>query len=1133
MRTSIQEIRTRGSKRKCGLDLPLASRDAIGLVYINAGVVGDNFAGARIGTLNITFDGINVQDNRVNNGVSSTLFTSVDMVEEFKVVTSPADAEYGRGSGQIQMLSRSGSNVFRGSLFHSHRNTIFNANTWFNNQRGLNRETLQPLTPRNILLRNQYGGRVGGPVRRNRTFFHVLYEAQRQVTRNTVNATVYTATARAGLYRFFPGLQNGNAGSATPSVDLAGSPVRPARATGDLVTANLFQRDPARPVADPTGNVQRLLALTPLPNNFLGGDGLNTAWHTWQRPATSDFDVFTLKLDHHFNTTHRASYSFNRQPESARNGFLAQPLPSALGGRSEGLTTLQSLNLTSTVRPNLLNVFRAGVNRPSLRFRAPWELAGTDLQPAARGRAYLIDFLTITDPLTIDNDPQGRITPVYEVGDDVTFLKAKHSFKGGGTLRYVSTNGFNSFDVMPRAVLGAGGVPVANVNLIPGIGLNQASAQNVLLNLTGSVASISQALNARGGTNPQFIPGEGKQRTWKQRELAFYFKDDWKLRSNLTLNLGVRWEYYSVPWDDQGRAASLMGGSGAIFGLAGSSFADLFQPGRLNGSLTRVELVGRNSPNPSRKLYRDDWNNWAPAVGFTWGLPWFGKGRTVLRAGYAVGYERNALRLVDVVAGDAPGLRELVVFRSASPLALSSISLPLAPSGKPLETVPLTDRNQIARVFDTGLRNPYVQNWNLSIQRLLGRDTTLDIRYVGNRGNRLIRGASVNEVNIYETGILDAFLAAQSGGSHPLLDRIFRGLAVPGLGAVDGTRVTGGDLVRSNTTLQGYLAANNAGSFADFLNNSNQYTNERGGLLRRAGLPETFIVPNPQFAAARLTGNLANSTYNSLQVEISRKFSRGFTLLGNYTLSRVFGEEEGSGQEMIDSYRTLRNRRLDRRLMDFHRTHVMRTSGTWELPVGDGKWMGLGRASLLNRVLGGWRTSWIYNVFSGTPIDLTSGAGTVNTFGDNTPDVHGDLSKALGGITRNPGSVQYFGGLSQVDDPYRERIVAANNIRGRSTLRAIAGPDGRVILSNPAPGRLGSLGARFLEGPGSFRLDMDLVKRVNITERVHFELRMDAINVTNSPQFGDPNADINSVDFGRITSASGSRILVIGGRLNF
>ncbi len=315
-------------------DLPLPNRNALGLVSIHAGLVGSNLSGARIGTLNITRDGINVQDNRINTGVGSTIFTSTDLIEEFRIVTSPADAEFGRGSGQIQMITRSGTNEFHGSLFESHRNTALNANTWFNNQRGHDPVTGAPISPRNILIRNQFGGRIGGPIIRNRTFFHVLYEGQHIRQKNSVTSTVFTQPARQGIFRFFPGVRNGNANAAVPTVDLAGNPVRPASATGDLQSVSLFGRDPNRSAPDRSGVIQRMISLMPLPNNFRTGDRLNTAGFTWIRSQSDDFKHLSLRFDHQFDDRHRLTFSYTRENGDAKNNFLAQPFPDSPGGNS-------------------------------------------------------------------------------------------------------------------------------------------------------------------------------------------------------------------------------------------------------------------------------------------------------------------------------------------------------------------------------------------------------------------------------------------------------------------------------------------------------------------------------------------------------------------------------------------------------------------------------------------------------------------------------------------------------------------------------------------------------------------------------------------------------------------------------
>ena len=1097
-------------------DLPVTSRSALSLLYTQAGLVGDNVAGGRIGSLNITLDGINVQDQRLNQGVSSPIFMSVDKVEEFRVITAPADAELGRGAAQIQLISRSGGNQFHGSLFEFHRNTVLNANDWFNNQRGNDLVTGEQFSPRNILIRNQYGGRIGGPIRRNKTFFHFLYDAQQIRQRTTVTNTTLTQQARQGQFRYFPGVRNANAQAAVATVDLAGNAVRPPQATGALQTINLFSYDANRSSPDPSGTVQKMVDLLPLPNNFRSGDGLNTAGFTWQRPASQKLGQFNVKIDHNFTDAHRASFAWTHEDRQNENQFSESLFPGTPNGNTEYRNRFASLNLWSTLKPNLLNEFRTGFLRPWLRFYTGFE---------KMNYPYLIGFTSFTSPVNIGDNPVGRISPLYQFTDNLTYIKGKHTFKGGFEVRFSSSNGFNSTDVTPRAVIGTGSAAVQGLNGAAGIGQNLTPAINILNDLAGSISSLRQAFNSPGGMNPIYVPGEVKQRTWKRREYSGYFKDDWKVRSNLTLNLGVRYEFYGVPWDANGRTQKLTNGQAGVFGLSGSSFADTYQPGRLNGSLTQVEMVGPNSPNPSKKVHGDDWNNFAPAIGFSYHLPWF-KRATVFRSGYSIGYERNSLRVYDAVSGDLPGLREVVTFTSNQYLDIRNARFPLAVSAKPLTTVALTDRTQTVRSFEDNLRSPYVQSWSASLQRELAKNLTLEVRYIGTKGTKLVRGTSINEQVTVENGILDAFLVTQAGGHSPLLDRIFNGLTVAGVGRVDGVTITGSDAVRGISTTQTHLAAHNLGSFADYLSSTNQFTNERGGLLRRAGLPENFVYANPQFASARLTGNFANSTYHSLQIEVIRRMSRGLTVQGNYSWSRALGEEEGAGEEMIDSYRSLRNWRLDKRLLDFHRTHVMRTSGTWDVPFRS-------RPNIAGRTLGGWRMSWIFNAFSGQPISITSGRNSLNSFGDNTATAVTDFANGTGNVARNGDGVQYFQGLQQVPDPSIARLTHLGTIRDRSTMLALADASGRVLLVNPMPGTLGNLQPSFLEGPGYFRLDLNVVKRIRIAEKMNLELRGDAINFTNSPQFNNPNTDMNSVNFGRITGSSGERILVMGMRFNF
>jgi hypothetical protein len=1106
-------------------ELPLSQRNALDLVETQAGVVRDNFAGSRMNAVNVTIDGVNVMDQNINSGVSSAIFPNTDNVEEVRVVTSPVDAEFGRGSGQVQIKTKSGSKDFHGNVYEQNSNTSLNANRWFNNLRG---------QPRDSLILNNFGASLGGPIDRERTFFYFNYDGFRNRSADSVTALTYTDTARQGVFRFYPGVQNGNANAAVPTVDLVGNPVRPASATGPLQSVSLFGRDPFRPGPDPSRTIQRLLAVMPAPNDFRTGDGLNTAGYTWRRRSTLDANQYNAKIDHNFNDSHRAEITFARENVNAPNGFMPQSFPGSPGGSAEQGASLYAVSITSTLSPTKLNEFHAGALRARTRFFAPWELpGGRELMPTNNGYGYLPSFSLIDDPIPTNNDPQGRISPFYEYRDVFHFQKGKHAVKSGGELRFASTNGFEQFGIMPRVTFGYGfgpGFTGINSFSIPGLGANETAAQLTLADLAGSVDNVTQVFNARLGPKPAFVAGEGRQRTWRQREFAFFVQDDFKLRSDLTLNLGMRYEAYGVPWDANGRTSALVGGSTGLFGISGTSWADMYQPGHLEGEFTQVQLIGKKSPRPNVQLYNNDWNNFAPVVGMSWSIPWFGRSRTVLRAGYSVSYTREGLVLTDVVAGNEPGLRTSGFDISSGYVDLTNIHLPLQPIGRPLETVPLTDRVQAAWAFDNNLRTPYIQNWNLSIQRELPGSFTLDVRYVGSKGTKLIRSVNVNEVNIFENGLADAFRITQAGGNAPIFDQIFEGFNL-GLGVVDGRNVTGSASLRAFTSTRGYLATNNIGAFASFLNTVGAFDG-RGGLLRFSDLPENWIVANPQFGGALYVGNFSNSTYHSLQMETKKRLSKGLTVEANYTWGRTLGDEEGSSQDLLNSYRNGRDRGIDKRLLGFHRTHIFRSNGTWELPFGPNHYF-LSGNGILSRLAGGWQIGGIFNIASGGPISLYSGVSSFNQHLDNTATLVGTLPKSTGYVKRTNNGVVYFSDLKQVPDPMIATLTPLQLLNTRSTLKAIADESGNVIAVNPTPGRLGSLSQTYLQGPGEFRLDVNLMKKIPLREGKEIQIRADAVNVLNSPVFASPDININSTNFGRINNAVGNRVVLLTGRINF
>ncbi len=996
------------------LDLPLAGRSAYDLLTTQPGVIsGSNFVlnGNRGGSVNFTMDGINAQ----NNLLSGSFFlysnvVSVDRAEEFRVVTSPADAEYGRGSGQVQMITRGGTNEFHGSAFYEHRNTALNANDWINNSQGIDPISGEMVAPRDILIQNNYGVRFGGPLRRNKTFFNGIWEPYKQRAKNSYTATVLTPEARNGIFRFFPGVRNGNVESSVPTVDLQGNPLQPAGATGPLQSVSVFGRDPVRPAFDPTGVVAHNLGFMPLPNSYRVGDGLNTAGYTWSRPRPINFELYEGRVDHMFNDKHRISLVLNHQAFHSFNVATPQPYPAVPGQVDPTETTQYSAALTSVFRPNLLNDLRFGVFRPRTLVLTPYDKnqpGAEGLLPLNSGVPYLLNWASgsITSP--VGGNESNYIAPVYQFGDSMTWVRGRHSFKGGATVRLISDSGYDAFSVVPRVQLGQSFIiPARNISTgdaIPGLGQNATQATNLLINLTGTIQYAYQVNNSDGGTNPVFKPGLQRYREWHQNEFSWYFKDDWKVTPSLTLNLGIRYELYFAPTEAQGKMITPAGGGAGAFGVSGSTFADgEFQPGSLNGSPTEVINVGEGTANPNIPLYNTDRNNFAPAVGFTWSLPWFGKDKTVIRAGYGIGYERLPIYLTHNNAGLEPGLSETsVVYTSTN---LGNLNLPVQPSGDALSVVPLLgtgSHSQTLFAFDRNLRAPYSQNFNFSIQRALTNSTSLRVSYVGSKGSKLVRSIDVNEVNIFENGLLDAFNTVQAGGDSPLIDQIFAPLA--------GTK-SGSDYVRGSSATRGFFADSDPGGFANYVSSSTALKSTAGLLLATAGLPANFVVANPQYLHSYLAGNFANSTYHSLQIEVNQRFNRGFTFQGSYVWSKTLGEDEGDGSTLQSSYRTLRNTSLDKHVLSYDHRHVVKMNGIYELPIGRGKTFGRDVNGFWDRIIGGWQIGGIFYYYSGSPWSIV-GQNTLNAYA---------LTNALTAVHAEPGGIAAVG--ITFKNPQRRRV---------------------------------------------------------------------------------------------------------------
>jgi hypothetical protein len=405
------------------------------------------------------------------------------------------------------------------------------------------------------------------------------------------------------------------------------------------------------------------------------------------------------------------------------------------------------------------------------------------------------------------------------------------------------------------------------------------------------------------------------------------------------------------------------------------------------------------------------------------------------------------------------------------------------------------------------------------------------VRYVGSKGSKLTQGTNVNETNIFENGILNAFNITAAGGDSPLLNQIFNGLNIPGVGVVNGTTLTGSQAMRQNTTLEAYLINNNVGGFANFLGSNTFVTGIRGGLLLNGRLPANFVVVNPQLGTAALLGNFGNSTFNSLQVEVNKRFQSGFSLQASYVRSKTLGSYDGNTQNEVSSFLTLRNEHLSKQLLSYDIPNVWRTSGIWDMPFGPGRRFVGSSHGAVSHLVEKWQTAVIFNKQSGAPASFSNSAGNTFNNAGATDMQWGPLPS--GSVQKVGNNVVYFTGLTQVTDPSVANIPS--NLQSQSTLKAIAGPNGRILISNPVPGLLGSMSQASYRGLGAFTLNLQTSKAVTINaeRNITLRLRADAINLLNRPIWGTPSLNIDSTSFGQITSATGNRTVVIGARVEF
>jgi hypothetical protein len=604
--------------------------------------------------------------------------------------------------------------------------------------------------------------------------------------------------------------------------------------------------------------------------------------------------------------------------------------------------------------------------------------------------------------------------------------------------------------------------------------------------------------------------------------VAFYGQDQWRMKRNFTLNYGLRWEFLGVPTLPDGLGLQVTNFND-IFGPGGPG--GLFQPGATGGSeIATLDFV---SGNTGRGLYNNDWNNFAPFIGFAWSPNFEGgllrtifgsEGRSSIRGGYSISYLRDGFTVISNALGVGttnPGLIQ-VAANNVPTGVLTEAGVPLA---TPAFKVPLTSLENFNANFNNGLWTidpnlvtPYVQQWSFGIEREIAANTAIEARYVGNHAVKVLRAVNYNEVNIFENGFLQEFLNAQRnlaarGGTSfapgaagtvplPILSALFAGLP-------------NGSAFGSSTFINN-LNNNNVGAFANTLAFSSTYRANR-----EANFPLNFFVTNPRALTATVLGNFSYSNYHSLQLEIRRRFSSGFQFQANYTLSKAFQDSNGS-QSTLESFRSLRNLGLDYAPSDQDQRHRFIANFIYDLPFGKNRRFLSDLWSPARKVIEGWTLGGIINWQTRPPFYINSNRSTFNQAnpGLNPAKLLGGMSfdqlKKQFGVFRHPLGVFYInpGLLNITTNPTTGRLATATLKPG--------------ILGIPDPGEFGDFPLNSLTGPRFFQTDFSLVKRTYFSERGNVEFRMTMINALNNTNFVYGGESFDDATFGLINSISGN-----------
>jgi hypothetical protein len=665
-------------------DLPLNGRDFAQLARLNPGVAvsgggggqqggegnvsGFSSNGQRATSNNFLVDG--VDNNNYFAGEAAQL-PSIDSIQEFEVQTNTFAAEYGRNSGSVvNLVTKSGTNQLHGSAYEFFRNDVLDARNYFNDER----------FAKPPLRLNQFGGTLGGPILKNKTFFFLNYEGFRRKAGITRITNVPTLAERAGHF-----------------TDANGNPVTVPVVPASAAIFNLY---PQPNLTDPTGN-------------FISSPQ--------QTDAT---DQFLVKIDHRLRSSDSLSARYSRTRTDVFFPFTPGQSGTNIPGygvNDNGANHLVALSYTRVFTAKTLNEARFGFTRTDVALATQPGPTAAEFgintgipanAPMGLGNIPQITFSGgfVSGSAAVSNlggaidQPNNTAINTFQWLDNLSHTTARHSFKAGGDIRYTQLN--RLYDLAFT-----GQVSFSGTNNAAGPG--GTNIPNALVDFAQGLPS--GALQFKGDSH----------RNFRTTSYGFFAQDSFKLRRNLTLNYGLRYELNTVLREAHGRLST----------FRPQNFTTFLSPTVDQTDLAALEASGIVTQSQVDGIYNPDHNNFAPRVGLAWDIR--GNGKSVLRAGYGVFYETIIGNIPGNVMLNPPFLPD---FFNSAPFAQWPAAF--APSGFPVITV--TSQN---------MPTPYAQHYNLLFQQELPARTLMEVAYVGTSGTKLPRFRQIDQAYITQAQI--------------------------------------------------------------------------------------------------------------------------------------------------------------------------------------------------------------------------------------------------------------------------------------------------------------------------------------------------------------------------------------------